>query len=245
MAHFLLYFPGVTGANPKHFVDVGLENLLGENEPGPSFFDVINGGPDGGAGMIATWLDPAAPEKNPRAGNFPDEQHWQPAKPDPERNFSLAGRYWLGWEKARPPRPLDLARVNQIAGVSIELGDGQEWMLPNAFRLPHRFDLDDSGEMVRKVVRTHEALFERTRWAFRTVEAALATGDVDWPPVVAYLVEMLAVNYRMPRDLAFALALFNEGNMLSAAAKTTDLDRLREIREELQKKTELASTPPG
>lgn len=254
MAHYLVYIPGAEGADPAQLDRVGLEGLqrgcaqLTEDriDDTPQAFPILNDGPDGGAGVIFSWLDPRAPDKNPRAGHFADSQTWTPAPPDPVRKLP-AKRYWLGIETARPPRPDDLARRHQLHGLEILLAGDEDlpreqrqgWRIPSALTLPARYVLDpETGEECQEVKSPYRDLWDRSRW-FWDVAENYVRHDIpfDRKQLREYIACFLSQNYRVNLPLCYALKLFDGVTEWNAALATVDFSRLQDIEAEVQKKS--------
>jgi len=124
---------------------------------------------------------------------------------------------WVGrFQKDPPPKPVDLARKEQLDGHLVRLADGNDWLCPIArgwteedgeqrwyHALPQRLELDDDGKWSQgAVVAKFAPLWAlATRW-----EEALvgAVGEDDETPVafefqdgIEAAIECLAVNYRI------------------------------------------------
>src|ERR1044072_2697409 len=139
MSSYVIYLPGRQGASPDHLTQVGLADLC--KECAPEFADCLDGGPDGGRGLLAAWRTGDAnrdPSFSVKAFD------WQPAKADSTRGLE-AGRFWFGIERGKPVKPADIARRESIAGYPLTLADGQVWRIPAAQHLPHRHGLDEYG----------------------------------------------------------------------------------------------------
>ena len=246
MSSYLLYFPGQTGADPRHFERAGLGELLRTDDLQPSFADVVDRGPDGGAGVIAGWIDVRHPAANPRMGHFPEAQTWEPCKPDASRKLP-AGRFWLGREAARPPGPEQLARDVQLAGFEHLLADGNLWLAPNILLLPHRYALGEDDQEIRVVKASHASIFERGLWCYRAIEAEVRENAPRPGKLLReYCAEMLALNYRVNREISYWLGLWDDDDETwwQFALKTVDWLALQAIENDVKKKAG-QPTPPG
>lgn len=242
MAHYSIYIPQATAPRSDLLDEVGLEGLVRPDDLGPSFFQVLQQGPDGGSGFILTWVDPSRPDANPKLGYFPDLQRWEKAPPDPERQLP-EGRYWFGIETARPPKPEDLARNVTLPGFLVTLADGNDWRLPKAGLLPHRIGIGPDGRETQVVKDQFRRIADRMQWSFEDAAAAIRGEKLRKPREYRqYVAEMICENYRVNLPLCYWLLLFDESNWWSVANSTVDWQRLIEIEEDL-KKNEPASPP--
>lgn len=224
------FIPHKNGSNHQHLVDAGLEMLLREGDENPRFADLAGTGPGELPGQIVSWTD---------EGLFylPEKQDWVPALPDPQRKLK-AGRYWIGTLKGQKPTPADLARKESAThlGFGMILGDGCPWTIPNAMALPHYMGFNDQGELDRYPVKECMPLYERTLWALGHAIAVLRDEcEFDSQSAFYYMVEMLSVNYRICPQLVSSLQLFNEQNLFTAMGKTTDVEQILRIQDELKK----------
>lgn len=244
--HFAIFIPRVVGANPKHLEAVGLGDLLRAGDHGPQLAEIPDRGPDQGPGMLFTW-------RGCLPAYVPGALQWKPAKADPDKGLA-AGRFWWGIDPKSPPTPEDLKRNVQLAGEKLDLGAGQ-WLVPNCMKLPHKFILDDSGAEAREVIEDFRPVYDRCQWAFNLAKSVL-TDRADLPEAECrrYCIEMLALNYRVFRDLVYELGLLTDANWFPLLARTTDFYALIEIEADIKKKRALEnagtpltppSSPPG
>lgn len=189
--HFQLFLPDRKGADPAHLDAVGLETLR------DGALMLQTKGPEGRDGMLLAWGSSAT-----RIGYRPDSQKWQPATAD---GAWPAQRYWVGIETAQPPTPAELARPYQTPGCWVELGDGLKWLLPRPEELPRDLILADDGSPRFFVQRRFHAYWiETSRWRER-----LATETTfDGMELARYILQGLAVNYRITLELALLRNLF-------------------------------------
>jgi len=232
-----IFIPKKSGANLDHLREVGLEELLriDAGDPGPMAVDVISNGPGGGPGVIFYWL---GGERLP--GYFPASQTWHVAKPDAQRNLP-AGRFQICLDGATPETLIRHPKA-RLDGFPVELGDGHEYIVPSGIKLPFRFAMGDQGETIRLPTRKVERIHERTLWAFRTLEASMQAGiEIDFEESISYAAEMLSVNYRVNREICLLLGLFDGQNVGRLMARSTDLEKLLAIAQEVKKKAASAS----
>lgn len=243
MAHYSIYIPKASAPKPALLDQVGLPGLIRDGDFSPLMIPVLKEGPDGGDGLLFTWVDTNGIESNPTQGFSADKQHWEPAPPDPAQALP-AGRYWFGVEKDRPPTPEDLQRRSVLPGFHAPLADGNEWRLPNAQQLPHRFGMGADGRETRVVKVEYREIFDRMAWCYDAAEAFVRYGSERDPRQFReYLAYLLMQNYRINLPLCYWLMLFDETNWWGAAMGTVDYHALFRIEEELEKKN--TASPPS
>lgn len=241
MAHYSIYIPGTPAPNAQSLAAVGLDGLVREGDQGPSWYGVLQEGPDGGCGQIVTWVDPRRGKDNPAIGYQPGRQKWESAPPDAVKGLP-ASRYWFGFEPERPPTPQDLARLTMLPGFHPTLADGQEWVMPNIRRLPHRIGLGRDGQETQIVKDQFQALAERMRWAFDQAEIYLRYERANPAEFREYIAFVLGFNYRVNLSICYWLQLFDESNWWSVSNASIDFQALIQIEEDL-KKNDAASSP--
>lgn len=229
---FLIFLPstGTDGPDVRRFHDVGLGDLLRPDDQQPGALEIADRTPTGTPGQLWGWLT-----DGPQTLAYqPETQVWQAARP---HGKLPAGRYWIGWEMKSPPTPADLRRSVTIPGYPQTLGDGREWLVPNAAEVPQRYDLDEAGAWKTVALERYQAFVERSVWAFDFCRRMIEAGyTLSYPPeAVDYAIESLNWNYRLPRELAAALGILQPANLFQIIASTTELDRLRGIGDELKK----------
>lgn len=242
MAHYSIYIPGATAPNPALLDQVGLPGLVRDNDVGPQLVPILNNGPDGGGGLLFTWLDVAGIQNNPVQGYSADVQRWEPAPRDPVLGLPEK-RYWFGFEPQRPPTPEDLLRRNPLPGFHAPLADGNDWLVPNSQRLPHRFAFGADGHETTVVKPEYAELYRKMQWCYDAVEAYVRYGGRRDPVQFRdYLAGMLSQNYRLNLPLCYWLQLFDETNWWTGSLMTVDWMTLQQIEEDLKKK-EAALSP--
>lgn len=129
MANFLLFVPGVAGADPEILRRIGLGDLLVDG--GVSFADCQRG-PSGRAGVLC-WMDS---RHRPLENNLPiryrpEELEWTASVEDDGRP---AGRFWIGIDPARLPDHDALIRRRPYPGFSLGDAAGRLWTIPDSTR---------------------------------------------------------------------------------------------------------------
>ena len=239
---YQIFIPKISGANPRHLDKVGLGHLLQDGDVGPQMCDVLDHGPDGGPGLLFSW-----PGTHP--AYVPGELTWYPAKPDPvspppeDRMLqTFPGRFWWGIPNSGIT-PNDITRSTHLPGKWIDI-NGQTWHMPNILLLPHDFILDDQGREAREVSPHYRSIYERGTWAYELIRAQIADGiPAPAAELRRYVLEMLSLNYRLFRDLAYHLRLMTEQNWFLLACASIDIETLIQIEQDVAKKKR-APTPP-
>lgn len=253
MASYQIYLPGVRGSDPNHLRRAGLEALLGE--PGLTFHDVLEHGPDGGFGVCAWWDDPLDADRRPTMpGIHPELQTILPEPSEARGQRSEVGdqnqtpntehqtpRWYLVYETARPPRPEDLQRSKMQQGGDVVLEDGQAWHFPTARLLPHLLGLGQPRikdrykpffDLAQKII--NEWLMEKD-------------GNYIWNITNAQgfdlACEALAINYRMTPAIAHLLGLVSSEQLGPIADVVTEGLALRRVYELAQQKKTLTVSP--
>lgn len=211
---FAVYFPGKSGADPKHFVEAGLGELL--DDVSPSFAD-LQPGPDGGQGLAATWAPGPI---------IPSALEW-----------TRAGEVHFGKSAGQKARPEEFARRQQHYGADVLLADGELWHIPIARQLPQLLGLDDSGRWVGRVDPRYQKFWEAA-WTALDWFAPDESGScsVDFQAGAEFICQALAINYRLNRRVASWLGLVRSDLFWPVARAVTDFDQLLSA----QKKTAAA-----
>lgn len=273
MAHFLIFLPNATGDARANLRTAGLDVLLRDDDFQPESQQGV--GPEKLVGQLITWLPATSPASWPK-WEFSSERHRAlPAPPDPERKLP-GRRYWYLDEPGRAVTPTDLQRRPEgdltgvqademavrprYAGLSITLGDGQAWWLPNQFQLPHHFAIDECGKFCSTVITPQRPLYDRMLWAFRSCQSQLAQmfcelpsdvltaddrrfisehppRDIEHEEAFKFSCEMLALNYRIDPWMAGVLGLFTPKNFWRVLMGVTDAATINQLIADVQKKT--------
>jgi hypothetical protein len=224
-----IFIPNKTGCDLAYLRDVGLEELLRDGDRTPLTVNVLANGPSGGGGIVFFWPPDVA---GPRNG-----QTWHAAKPDPAPARKLpAKRFWFSVDGATPETLARDAAV-QLPGYPVQLGDGREWIVPNAMLLPARWALTDSGQTERLPIRRVEKVHQRMTVALSWIERQFTgqTDGTDWDTVIAYVADLLSINYRVDREICLALELFDDLTLRNALRMSVDLEKLQAILRDLKK----------
>lgn len=146
MAGLLYYVPDMRG-DAEARKKAGIEDVFAGG--GHTTRGVTGSGPDGGGGMIIVAASGIPEGTAPKIGYYPETQQWQQAP---------SGGYWVGRQTDEPTRPVDVQREEVVAGHSVTMSDGQEWLIPvaRAFpqgsALPQKLRLGPDGELVAETL---------------------------------------------------------------------------------------------
>jgi hypothetical protein len=200
----LVYVPNSPETSPLETLKrVGLYEL---HDEGPACVGAaVNGhGPDGGGGALFGW--PGIGEV--LAMNL-ERQEWHALKPHGDLP---GGRAWIGWDKSKPPTPETLARKRQLSGEILRLEDGNEWLVPIASQLPKRIGIDEATGRIAGVVAPKYREFFDLAWG--VMAKFMDRGDgkiaIEWEEGFPAAVRILAMNYRLTRDLADVLGIIGD-----------------------------------
>lgn len=242
----LIYLPAAEAQGQSSplaaLAGVGLAELAGGAAPQTH---LTEHGP-AGRGVFYWW--PSGPKTGPDAKFFlpaydPAAQLWR-AGPATEGE---SPRWWFGWPHDDPPTPAQLLRPNAVPGAAATLADGQIWQLPTPTALPKIWGQDASGQWIGQARPEYAAYCEASGAMFaRIVAASLPAPEPlpDDPPaeapaeetagkltiaeVLNFLVQSLAVNYRLNGALVGALGLLDDNVILPAVEAALELDKLRQ-----------------
>lgn len=212
MNSYLLFFPNATSQSKATFQAAGLEKLAGNEK---WFTSPVT--PSDEPGLFCTWGDPRNPSNGVAVVYDPARQTWR----------KMPGGYWLGVQNDRKPNPEGLARANSIKGYAVPMGDGNEYVLPNVMQLPAVYDIDETGEEVRRTRDEWRHIEDRATWALGELIRCSRPGVLlPEKECRRYVAEMLAVNYRLVPEMAYALGLLDSDCWYAAMGATVDRENL-------------------
>lgn len=205
MAHHLVYVPLKPGTPRGQRTTDLLESVGLADHAAGCDSRPVGDGPDGTGGVLFGWLRPGAKFHFNSA-----EQEWFPAAACgdlPPR------RYWVGTWNDAPPTEQDLRRPGVLYGDDVTLGDGQPWMIPAPHFLPHDLMLQEDGTLRHEPKQRYQAVsVAAARW-----RRMLAGGpqSVPYEELFRFALDCLALNYRLPAELASRLRLVDTENVKS------------------------------
>lgn len=222
-----IYLPGKRRALPEVLDESGA-GWFRDPADSLAWTEIIEGGPDGGGGMLAFDDRSRVPVAQIAPG-----QKWVPciAQEDVE-----SGSYWVGfWEENRP-LPEDLQRKELVESFPVALADGREWLIPIAHLLPKRFTLNRvTFEQEEVVLSEHRDFYQRSNELFEylvsdefhdRLEEKL---QVVIPGGLRYAADALAKNYRVNLDAVDALELIGHAEAIEIAGIATGLKMVAEV----------------
>ena len=212
MAGLLYFLNGdMTRPQPEQLEALGLKF---DHPPAPC--ECIGRGPGGKPGL--TLADPH--RVNGRIGVYLAEQEWHAVEP-------LTGdpRLYIGWYKDQKPGPADLVRANALDGPKMTLGDGNEWTIPliqewndsARCKLPAAMRRVAGQWVLGDVQDEYRAIWTKAKAFWETMlDAAQQASDkgfsYEFPGIIDFAAELLAINYVVSPDDIAALGLFtNDG----------------------------------
>lgn len=178
---FLYYLPqhATDTISPQQIVAAGLGYAF--DNPGSKSCNPLHGAAPGGSGG-AIIFDPA---RTPRNGYQPTLQTWQ--------KHESAG-YWVGMWKDDKPGPDALEKAKPLPGTPVELGDGKQWIVPQArywasddnpdawpywlHRLPRRVLFDTSGKDIALQAPSVEEAYAEL-WALSEMDVRIRYGEAS------------------------------------------------------------------
>jgi hypothetical protein len=219
MNSYLLFFPNATSQSKATFQAVGLEKIAGNEK---WFTSPVT--PSDEPGLFCTWGDPRNPSNGVAVVYDPARQTWR----------KMPGGYWLGVQNDRKPNPAGLARPSSIKGYAMPMGDGNEYVLPNVMQLPAVYDIDETGDEVRRTRDEWRHIEDRAMWALGTLADHFHKG-VLLPEKLCrmYVAEMLSVNYRLVPEMVYALGLLDSDCWIGAMGATVDREKLLNLKTEI------------
>lgn len=236
----LYFLPNVHGANPEHLDRAGLASF---NRDGNVEFADTQCGPNDQPGLLIRFTHG---DNRDTSWELTDQLDWHAAAADPRRELP-AGRYHVGINPESPPDPEDLAYRSTFPGNLVVLHDMQQWLVPIASELPHTYGVDVEGGLVRTIVEQYREFYERaaeieaTVFAeFRQVDFAEAAGaEIPAETTIAaasiedgwrFVIEALALNYRLDADLVTHLRLLDERAALAVMCTVIEFPQIEATR---------------
>jgi hypothetical protein len=251
MSYFLVFIPGVRGANNEHLDRVGLADL--RRDRNPLWRETMPDSPGETGGMYAYW----SPVGDPEPGSITWEWHLGPGDPDKDIE---PGKYFIGLPVERRPGPHDLQRCRLADGAAVTLLDGNEWVMPIPRQLPHRCGVDpEDGSFTRRIAPGYEEYWDRhVEFVFNILSELETKELVDafarlhskvTPPTVQielrvpdawdFVMFGLSINYRVVPFICDILGLFDDHAVVAAVCAAIELPLLRAVATE--KKTDCPS----
>lgn len=215
MAHYVLFVPGEHGYNANDLLaSLGLGDLA-DNIVGVAASNAHVAGQDG---KLLRWDDSVRPERNASEGV--DDKLWW---------WDFQKRYAIGWQEDAPTRPEDLQRNRRdtndpmLTSFPVALQDGQVWFVPIARKLPRQWSqCPDTGQPTLSPKPPFAWYWD----GITSMLARIQSGDIepDNPPADCFdmAIRALSLNYRICREVVYALGLFDEADALKVIGAATE-----------------------
>lgn len=217
----LVYVPNTSEVNPLETLRrVGLYELH-DDGLGCMGAAVNAHGPDGGGGALIGW-----PGRGETLAMNLERQEWHAVKPHGDL---AAGRAWIGWDKSNPPGPETLRRQKQLGGDLLRLADGCDWLVPVASQAPKKMGIDDLGHVAAVMAPQYQPFFQMAFDALASYVQSNGTVLCPYEESFDVCVRILAMNYRMTRDLANALGLIDSRSLWTIPATTIEAAALVDL----------------
>ncbi len=207
--HHLIFLPNETRTSPAALSDVGLTS----HSAGAAFTH-IDDGPENLSGMLVHWDISKVPDY---AGPSFD---WLPAVAS--YNGGQTARYWVGIDQENKPTNRDLIRPDAIFGAGAKLGDGEYWVVPPLRSLPFEFQLQPDGSQAAIIHQRFNTFYLEGMRQLSKIDGD--RGEFDFGDMVMLAEMALDFNYRLPRELADHLRLYNSDTVMDVFAKITGLE---------------------
>lgn len=246
----LLYFRRGLLSQPT-LADVEALGLSHAFDHQPAKRDCTGPGPSGTPGVV--FADARRMGDAP-IGYYPKEQTWWAVPTLDGKETEI----WIGWHKRMRPTPADLARVEQLPGLDVKLGDEQNWMVPTLQEwrgegggfcaLPRPVTRDAAGKWgMGDVVPRYKQLWETGLkfWDVLIEGMKASTSDVftyEFEGLHDFAVDLLAWNYAVSWMEISALELFLPHSAARVDEAAVDYPTFRDW---LQKKSEGPATSDG
>lgn len=201
------------------------------------FADVLENGPDGGAGVIAGWG-----ELGKITAYRPASQEWNKVVKQTLADGTVldAGRAWIGWDRDDPPTPENLLRRKQLGGEFVKLDDGREWLIAVAEQLPKRCRLSEDGTLAMTVTPFYRDFYDYAYAVLGRYTEQAGEVYIDYEYGFDACTRILAMNYRVSRDLVSVLGLIGSRELWSVPATCCEVAALYQL---VEKKNRSASPP--
>lgn len=206
--HYQLFIPDPPSGPktaPRMLEDLGLADFVAGHEA------MHKPGPESKIGQLICWRKPGI--NQPFHFNE-TEQTWIPAVangPDGEGQ----GRYWVGFWNDSPPSPEDLERPHCELGSSVDLGDGNSWMVPCVHNFAKDLIRDDDGSWKFEIQRKHQASWNAAQqWMNRLRD----NSEFAFSELADFVESYLRLNYRLLTEVSSQLRLFSTQNLIGALA---------------------------
>jgi hypothetical protein len=229
MAAYMIFVEGMEMSSRT--ADITESLGIGEIELGESHLTWLQtaDGPTGKPGLLGFWMDP---ENAGLRGYEPDNQKWV-TSPD--------GTFWIGAINDRPLGPGDVERIKTHDGsLSVTLEDGNDWEIPIARCLPHRWGQNGVGIPLRIPTEKYRVFCQQADGIFQQLAGYSGSEDLEVSGPWSYVCDALSLNYRLSPAIISALGLVGDESGGAIIRATIEWEKI--TKDALQKKTESQST---
>lgn len=155
----------------------------------------VKDGPNSGPCLVFYWMT------NRNALHKFEPDRWVPAVAT--EDGLPAERYFIGVKSDALPTPVELQRRYPMSGDQIVMGDGQAWIVPREYELPHQVRLADDGSIrFEPQRRFHEMHILSNQWRGAFAMAQSGHHFVE-RELCRYVDHALSINYRTLPELTF------------------------------------------
>jgi hypothetical protein len=223
--HFRIFVPSDTPqpeASSKPLENVGLGYLaLGFMAK----FDRVDGKP----GMIYHWPQPADHLIDG------DGLKWESAI---AYDGLDEGRYLIGMNPDKLPRPAELQAKMRVPGYHLQLGRTTDhWLIPEVVRLPTKMLMGSAGLREERINRYNELTISadwvrQSETLLDQINSGRANDPIAWEVAWRFCLQSLQINYRVTPEVANALELVTSDKaskiILSAIGLMSSYDKQQE-----------------
>ena len=214
MASYVLFFPGATNESPDLLATAGVGAILDK----PHW---LLGSMNGDTGMFVGFK-PIKPQRC----------KWHAVSAD-ETLGRVPGQVFVGFDKASPLKPSDIARPTLAEGYELalptcdELHSREQWLIPVADRVPRMAKHDRTGKFYRDPLPEYQ-LFTSTAQAF--VDALKTAAEISWEAAYMLALEAVCINHRITPAILSTLPCWTDEaitDIIRFALRPEDNSRLR------------------
>ncbi len=150
--------------------------------------------------------------------------------------------HWIGFDNSDRPTPKDLQRTKLVSGTPVELGDGNQWVIPAVHfygnSLPKAYRLVDGNLRLVPLSGFEEISAEADYW-FETLLKIQRAEEATFKPgdLFRFFTGLLAINYRVGEvEVGCGTDLLTNNDQLITSVINAAFGMSDLVREEEQKK---------
>tara|TARA_Y100000310_G_scaffold227151_1_gene229368 strand:+ start:157 stop:882 length:726 start_codon:yes stop_codon:yes gene_type:complete len=198
-------------------------------------------GPAGRPGMFAAHTD----ARLKRIGYYPEKQEWH-----------QCGEFWIGLNGSGV-QPHQLMKRDLLAGHMVELGDGNEWLIPAAIRpdtmqplLPFSYS-GENGEWTKAVKEQFQPFWELALEVLEIITVSAEGSEENQEALQKFTDEYrlnaavlaLSINYRISKYECQILELFDDENLNQIMFSIIDWPTVEDAFKKKEPDDSLSTTP--